>query len=56
MRRYYYLLFNLGEDFIGLTGGLTFEQISIISSNDNTTIGFGNETLAVLSGVDASLL
>ncbi len=48
--------FNVGEDFIGLTGGLTFEQISITSSNDNTTIGFGNETLAVLSGVDASLL
>lgn len=43
--------FNVGEDFIGLTGGLTLEP-----SNDNTITGFGNETLAILSGMDAGLL
>jgi hypothetical protein len=48
--------FNISEDFIGLTGGLSFGQISITQSGNNTVIGIENETLAVLNGVNANLL
>ena len=45
--------FEVGIDFIGLTGGLTREQLSF----SGNTIQFGTETLAILTGVaDASVV
>jgi hypothetical protein len=48
--------FTIDEDLIGLADGLTYEDLSISQTGTNTTIGFDNETLAVLRGVDASEL
>jgi hypothetical protein len=48
--------FSIGEDFIGLTGGLTFAQLSITQAEDNTAINFGDQTLAILTEVNASTL
>jgi Tol biopolymer transport system component/Ca2+-binding RTX toxin-like protein len=49
--------FKLGQsDRIGLAGGLLFEELSITQSGRNTLIGFGNETLAILKGVQSSSL
>ncbi len=48
--------FSVGEDFIGLTGGLTFAQLSITQAEDNTAINFGDQTLAILTEVNASTL
>jgi Ca2+-binding RTX toxin-like protein len=49
--------FKLGQsDRIGLAGGLLFEELSIAQSGRNTLIGFGNETLAILKGVQSSSL
>ncbi|MBD1811793.1 cadherin-like domain-containing protein [Microcoleus vaginatus DQ-U2] len=44
--------FKLGNDQIGLTGGLTFGQLSFSGSE----IRFGNEVLAVLTGVNTTTL
>ncbi|MEQ8998243.1 MAG: alkaline phosphatase [Coleofasciculus sp. B1-GNL1-01] len=48
--------FNVGEDFIGLVGDLTFGQLTIAQDGENTLIGLDNETLAILNQVDASNL
>ncbi|MEG4631858.1 Ig-like domain-containing protein, partial [Microcoleus sp. AR_TQ3_B6] len=44
--------FNLSNDKIGLTGGLTFENLSFSGNN----IIFGTEVLAVLTGVNTNTL
>jgi Ca2+-binding RTX toxin-like protein len=44
--------FKLGSDQIGLTGGLTFGQLSFSGSE----IRFGDEVLAVLTGVNTTTL
>jgi hypothetical protein len=48
--------FKVGEDFIGLTEGLSFGDLSVTQNRGRTLIGFENETLAVLSGVNANTL
>lgn len=48
--------FQAGEDFIGLTGGLTFGQLSITQDGQNAAIAFGDQTLAILTGVNTSTL
>ncbi|MEQ8466042.1 hypothetical protein [Coleofasciculus sp. E1-EBD-02] len=48
--------FQDGADLIGLANGLTFGQLSIIQDGKNTLIGFEDETLAILKGVNANLL
>ena len=44
--------FEVGTDFIGLSGGLTFDNLSF----DGNDIISENETLAVLTGIDATTL
>lgn len=44
------------EDVIGLTDNLTFEQLSITQIGKNTQIDFNDDTLAILTGVNASTL
>ncbi|MEQ8383078.1 MAG: hypothetical protein RH949_12010 [Coleofasciculus sp. A1-SPW-01] len=48
--------FQDGADLIGLANGLTFGQLSITQDGKNTLIGFEDETLAMLKGVNANLL
>ncbi|MEQ9355156.1 S8 family serine peptidase [Coleofasciculus chthonoplastes] len=48
--------FHIVEDVLGLSGELTFEQLSIAQHGKNTWIDFNQETLAVLTGVNASTL
>ncbi|MFB2837786.1 choice-of-anchor I family protein [Floridanema evergladense] len=48
--------FTLGQDKIGLSGGLNFAQLSIVDENGNATINFGGETLAFLLGVNSNQL
>ncbi|MGD2183815.1 5'-nucleotidase C-terminal domain-containing protein [Lusitaniella coriacea LEGE 07167] len=48
--------FRLGEDFIGLSSGLSFGSLEISQSGQNTLIEAGDETLAVLKKVDADAL
>jgi Ca2+-binding RTX toxin-like protein len=48
--------FTLGEDMIGLTGGLSLGQIDIIAQNNQTLIRAGQDTLATLTGVNADEL
>ena len=48
--------FEVGTDFIGLFGTLSFGQLSIRQDAQDALIGFGDETLAVLSGVQADAL
>ncbi|RMF62902.1 MAG: endonuclease, partial [Cyanobacteria bacterium J069] len=43
-------------DFLGLSGGLTFGQLTVTASGNNTRIKLGNETLATLNGVAATLI
>ncbi|BAY61023.1 putative outer membrane adhesin [Calothrix brevissima NIES-22] len=47
--------FTDGIDWIGLVG-LRFNQLSISGNGGNTTIRYGNETLATLTGVSANLI
>ncbi|MEQ8970434.1 MAG: S8 family serine peptidase [Coleofasciculus sp. C1-SOL-03] len=44
------------EDVIGLADNLTFEQLSITQTGKNTQIDFNDDTLAILTGVNASTL
>ena len=44
------------QDLLGLAGTLTFGQLSITQDGDNTLIGFDDESLAILSGVEANTL
>ncbi|MFP5273432.1 S8 family serine peptidase [Coleofasciculus sp.] len=48
--------FHIAEDLLGLSGELTFDQLSISQHGKNTWIDFNDETLAVLTGVNASTL
>jgi Ca2+-binding RTX toxin-like protein len=48
--------FQDGADLIGLANGLSFGQLSITQEGKNTRIGFEDETLAMLKGVNANLL
>ncbi len=49
--------FKIGEDLIGLTGGLNFASLRFISQNGGTFITTSNnQPLAFLANVDASLL
>ncbi|MEQ9552657.1 MAG: calcium-binding protein [Coleofasciculus sp. G3-WIS-01] len=48
--------FHIAEDLLGLSGELTFDQLSISQHGQNTWIDFNDETLAVLTGVNASTL
>ncbi|MDJ0510927.1 MAG: hypothetical protein QNJ64_16980 [Crocosphaera sp.] len=41
-----------GQDFIGLSGGITYEDLTF----SGQTINFGDQTLAVLNGVDTTTL
>ena len=44
--------FEVGLDFIGLAGDLSFGQLSITQDESNTLIAFANETLAILNQVN----
>ena len=48
--------FQAGIDFIGLFGTLSFGQLSISQAADDALIGFRDETLAILAGIDANTL
>ncbi len=48
--------FQIGEDFIGLAGGFTFGQLSIAQDANNTLISVSDQTLAILTAVNASTL
>jgi Ca2+-binding RTX toxin-like protein len=50
--------FSKGEDLIGLTSGLSFDQLSFSSSNNETliTVTDTNEVLAKLKGVTPGIL
>jgi 2',3'-cyclic-nucleotide 2'-phosphodiesterase (5'-nucleotidase family) len=43
-------------DFIGLADGLTFGQLTVTQDGSDALISVGDETLAILLGVDASTL
>ncbi len=45
--------FEVGIDVIGLAN-LTFADLSLTSESGNTAIAFGDETLAIIEGVDVS--
>ena len=45
---------ELDLDTIVLYAGITTENISINQINNDTALGFNNETLAIISGIDAS--
>jgi Ca2+-binding RTX toxin-like protein len=46
--------FQIGEDLIGLSGGLEFGSLSIVQDGGKTAISFGEEVLAVLDRVTAT--
>jgi hypothetical protein len=48
--------FQIGQDYIGLVGGLKLNQLSIIQQGSNTSIidNSNNQTLAILAGVNAT--
>ena len=48
--------FGIGEDFIGLADGLLFEQLVITQQAKRTLIEVADETLAILSNVNADAL
>jgi uncharacterized repeat protein (TIGR01451 family) len=48
--------FAVGQDKIGLAGGLSFVQLSFADANGSTAILVGGNTLAMLTGVTASQL
>jgi len=50
--------FQVGVDLLDLSGGLTFQQLSIVPSGNNTLIRVlgSNELLATLNGVAANLI
>ncbi|MGB3190553.1 DUF6851 domain-containing protein [Lyngbya sp. PCC 8106] len=47
--------FNIGKDLIGLVNGLEVSQLSFNVNGNNTEVVFGDETLAIVDGVTASL-
>ncbi|MGJ3254587.1 MAG: GDSL-type esterase/lipase family protein [Elainellaceae cyanobacterium] len=48
--------FTIGQDFVGLTGGLSLNQVSIVQSATNTLLNAGGNLFAVLNNVQASTL
>mgnify|MGYP001038765720 CR=1 FL=1 len=48
--------FELGIDQLALTAGLTFEQLFITTEGSSAVIAVGDETLAILNGVEATSL
>ena len=48
--------FEVGTDFIGLFGTLSFGQLSIRQTAEDALISFNQQTLAILSGVEAETL
>lgn len=48
--------FTVGQDKIGLSGGLNFAQLSFVDMNGSAAIRFGAATLAVLTGVNSNQL
>lgn len=48
--------FTSGEDAIGLSGGLTFEEVTVGATNGLTTISAGDRLLATLLEVDSTQL
>jgi hypothetical protein len=50
--------FQNGQDLIGLAGGLSFAQLAIASSNNNTLISAKDtgELLATLNRIQANLI
>ncbi|NJN20105.1 MAG: hypothetical protein HC812_01475 [Leptolyngbya sp. RL_3_1] len=46
--------FEIGIDLIGLVGTLTYNQLILGQSGKNTTVSFGDETLAILSKITAT--
>uniref|UniRef100_A0A2P1CZF8 Putative phosphodiesterase n=1 Tax=Phormidium sp. LP904e TaxID=2027342 RepID=A0A2P1CZF8_9CYAN len=48
--------FTIGQDKIGLSGGLDFAQLSFVDLNGSAAIRFGSSTLAVLTGVNSDQL
>lgn len=47
--------FTLGQDLIGLAGGLTVEQLTINAGVNGIEISFQNQTIAVLNGLQIPL-
>jgi len=47
--------FNIGKDLIGLVNGLEVSQLSFNVNGNSTEVLFGDETLAIVDGVTASL-
>ncbi|EDX82631.1 type I secretion target GGXGXDXXX repeat protein domain protein [Synechococcus sp. PCC 7335] len=45
-----------GFDFLGLSNGLTFKDLDIIASGNNTLIRYNRKTLASLSNVDTNIV
>ena len=48
--------FRMVDDFMGLSGQLTFGQLSMTQDGDNTLIRYQDQTLAILIDVNASTL
>ncbi|MEL6900593.1 MAG: calcium-binding protein [Cyanobacteria bacterium J06606_4] len=48
--------FEVGTDLFGLFGTLSFGQLSVSQSEQNALIEFGDETLAIVLGVEADAL
>ncbi|MBD2040245.1 hypothetical protein [Microcoleus sp. FACHB-672] len=48
--------FTDGEDLLGLSAGLTFENLTITAGNNATLILAGDELLVTLIGVQPSLI
>ncbi|MEO0986925.1 MAG: M14 family zinc carboxypeptidase, partial [Cyanobacteria bacterium J06639_14] len=48
--------FEVGTDFIGLFGNISFNQLTIGQAAEDTLIEFNRQTLATLSGVNAATL
>ncbi|MGQ4647714.1 glycerophosphodiester phosphodiesterase family protein [Lyngbya aestuarii] len=46
--------FEIGEDFLGLADGLTFEELSFTQDGSNALINFSDETLAILNAVQVN--
>ncbi|MBD2039581.1 calcium-binding protein, partial [Microcoleus sp. FACHB-672] len=48
--------FTDGEDLLGLSAGLTFENLTITVGNNATLILAGDELLATLTGLQSNLI
>ncbi|MFB2893338.1 calcium-binding protein [Aerosakkonemataceae cyanobacterium BLCC-F50] len=47
--------FTIGQDLIGLTGGLTFDKLTITSGDSGIEIRFQDEVIAALNGLQSPL-